>query len=453
MATAESELQQPGAQGGEANATSTSVSKVEASGTIVGVDRWPIIRRWWATIEGWGISRMNDPERGALLHILGRAAEVPALVPITDEFLAGLSGQLLVPGLDRARRLQRELQKALAVPGYEPPRPSVSADPDIAAIVGLVKAAAQPVSMLYLYRQFCRSVRDIPLTSFKKKLSLLSRPGGPIMKTGKRGLYAPPTADGLPHASISQCIAQVVPTIPPYAISWTPFRAALKPYGFTVNQIYGGLNQMRNVNGFLAKADRSLKGLVAWSADSIAKFERGEPLRNDFGEILWSPDFSLVKANPDAPPEAPRSEASTAAKASAPELVSEQEDLVEAGELPPASVGTPQVQAGLYRVPFPAGLDPKVFTALKLRWLDECRVNPKITPLAFRALHALASHYLDRESGTAWLGHKRFAREVGGSRRGLQKALNGVVAAGVLSASSEAGAAAAVRDSPTATGR
>jgi hypothetical protein len=292
----------------DANNHHAVAATVEGAGEIVGVDRWPDIRRWWATIEGWGVSRMADQERLALLHILGRAAKVPAIVPIVDQFLADLSGQVTKSGLDRGRRFRREMQKVLSVPGYEPPRLSASVDADIAAITGLVDAAGGPVSMLYLYGQFCRSVRKIPLTSFKKKLSLGSRPGSPIMKTGKRGLYGPPTAGGLPHASISRCIARVVPTAPPYAISWAPFRAALAPYGFTIKQIYGGLNQMRNVNGFLAPADRSLKGLVRWSADSIEKFQRGETLRDEFGAVVWSPDLSVVKANAEAPAEALRGE-------------------------------------------------------------------------------------------------------------------------------------------------
>jgi hypothetical protein len=296
--------QTPRTQGAEAKPISGGVGTVEGAGEILGADRWPAIRRWWATIEGLGISRMPDHERLALLNILGRAAAVPALVPMIDEYLAGLSG-VWASGLDRVRRFRKELQKVLTVPGYELPRHSLSANPDMVALVGLVKAAGHPVSMLYLYGEFCRSVRKIPLTSFRKKLSLLSRPGGPIMKTGKRGLYAPPTAGGLPHGKISPCIAQVVPTVPPYAISWAPFLAALEPYGFTVKQIYGGLNQMRNVNGFLATADRRLRGLVRWSADSIAKFQRGETLRNEFGEVVWSPDISLV-ANADELPEAPR---------------------------------------------------------------------------------------------------------------------------------------------------
>jgi hypothetical protein len=97
--------------------------------------------------------------------------------------------------------------------------------------------------------------------------------------------------------------------------------SALQALGFTVAQIDGGLNQLRNVNCLLARADRGLPGLVLWSKASIAKFERGETLRNEF-EVLWSPDISLVvMVNADATPDVPRcEEAAPAMSSSAPEV-------------------------------------------------------------------------------------------------------------------------------------
>ena len=181
-----------------------------------------------------------------------------------------------------------------------------------------MKAAGRPVGMLELLGGFRRSVRDISESAFKKKLSLLSRTSGPILKVAKRGLYTTPTTGAVPYVSISQRIAQLVPKIPPYATAHARLVAALAPLGFTVAQINGGLNQMRNVNGLLVKAapDRKSKGLVMWSASTIAKFQSGETLRDDSGDILWSPDVSLMMANADASLEAPRSEASSARKPS-----------------------------------------------------------------------------------------------------------------------------------------
>jgi hypothetical protein len=97
------------------------------------------------------------------------------------------------------------------------------------------------------------------------------------------------------------------------------------------------------------------------------------------------------------------------------------------------AVSAAPAPAGQARVPFPAGLDAKTFTAAKLAWLDDCAADPNISSLSFRVLYVMASKYLDPESGTAWVGHQRFVHEVGGSRRGVQKALDTVVAAGRLS--------------------
>jgi hypothetical protein len=91
-----------------------------------------------------------------------------------------------------------------------------------------------------------------------------------------------------------------------------------------------------------------------------------------------------------------------------------------------------QAQAGLDRVPFPAGLDAKTFTGVKLQWLDECAADPNISHFALRVLQVMASKFLNAESGTAWAGHKRFAAQVHGTRRGVQKALDNVVTAGKL---------------------
>jgi hypothetical protein len=162
---------------------------------------------------------------------------------------------------------------------------------------------------------------------FQKKAEPGVAPRRPYHENGEARIVRT-AAGGLPHASISRCIAQVVPTAPPYAISWAPFRAGLAPHGFTIKQIHGGLNQMRNVNGFLAPADRSLKGLVRWSADSIEKFQRGETLRDEFGAVVWSPDLSVVKANAEAPAETPRRE-------DLPARADHQSQAADAGSAPP----------------------------------------------------------------------------------------------------------------------
>jgi hypothetical protein len=117
------------------------------------------------------------------------------------------------------------------------------------------------------------------------------------------------------------------------------------------------------------------------------------------------------------------------------------------------AVNAAPAPAGQAGVPFPTGLDAKTFTAAKLAWLDDCAADPNISSLSFRVLYVMASKYLDPESGTAWVGHQRFAHEVGGSRRGVQKALDTVVAAGRLSRIVGGGCLAAARVPPTAIGR
>jgi hypothetical protein len=93
------------------------------------------------------------------------------------------------------------------------------------------------------------------------------------------------------------------------------------------------------------------------------------------------------------------------------------------------SNSNPDVQA-TKRTPFPGGLSKSEFTAAKLRWLDEMSgTRPKkgipspdaISDFAFRVLYKMASKYLNQETGTAYVGHKRRAEDVGGTRQGVQR--------------------------------
>ena len=77
---------------------------------------------WRAALEPWGVRRMQDAERGALLHDLSAVAAEPANVPMIDDLIGDLGGQLLMSGLARARRLSRELGRVLVIPGHVPPR-------------------------------------------------------------------------------------------------------------------------------------------------------------------------------------------------------------------------------------------------------------------------------------------------------------------------------------------
>jgi hypothetical protein len=61
------------------------------------------------------------------------------------------------------------------------------------------------------------------------------------------------------------------------------------------------------------------------------------------------------------------------------------------------------------RIPFPAGLDRKAFTAAKFGWLSEIAVRCKIPPLGFQATFVMADKYLNREHGTIWVGLERLA--------------------------------------------
>jgi hypothetical protein len=168
--TAENELrgEQPDAQGAEAKPTSDGAG----AGEIVGVDCWSDIKRRWAVIDGWGIRRIDDGHRADLFHLLSAvAAAAPENEPILDRFLADLSSpsRVLMSGPQKVRAATRELRRWLAQPGYRPHLREPKGDPDIQAMVGIVKAAEGPMSMPEMFSEFCRSVRDdASLSAFKK---------------------------------------------------------------------------------------------------------------------------------------------------------------------------------------------------------------------------------------------------------------------------------------------
>jgi hypothetical protein len=93
----------------------------------------------------------------------------------------------------------------------------------------------------------------------------------------------------------------------------------------------------------------------------------------------------------------------------------------------------PAAVARTNRVPFPAGLDVKAFTATKLRWLDDLKTDCDVSDFEERVLGHMVSQYLNRQTGTAWMGHERLAADLGRTRNGVQKALNKSVEAGRLS--------------------
>ncbi|HEY4408075.1 MAG TPA: hypothetical protein VGN55_25765 [Xanthobacteraceae bacterium] len=83
-------------------------------------------------------------------------------------------------------------------------------------------------------------------------------------------------------------------------------------------------------------------------------------------------------------------------------------------------------------VRFSPGLDPKTFTEMKLLWLDEMNTDADVSPMEFRALFRMASHYMDPETAVITVGLQRLADDIGGTRPGVRKVLGKAIASGRL---------------------
>ena len=100
----------------------------------------------------------------------------------------------------------------------------------------------------------------------------------------------------------------------------------------------------------------------------------------------------------------------------------------------PASCGLPAAPRGAG--PVQAMADD--FTRDLFAWLNVALADRRIGPFAFQVAYVLSQH-VNRETGEAWPSQDRIAERMGGSARGVRKALHELQAAGLVAVASGGG--------------
>lgn len=161
-------------------------------------------------------------------------------------------------------------------PRHLPPRGSRVGDQILKALRTGRKTDVQIV------RAFPKSAK-MTLTKLSPTLGLAIK-AGKIMRVGW-GEYALPELGLAPYISPNRLLVELVIGAPDYPPAEDALVAAMRVRGHTDDGTYHSLTWLRE-NGVLAPRR---DGRVPLSAESLAKRERGEELRDGRGAVLWAP--------------------------------------------------------------------------------------------------------------------------------------------------------------------
>jgi hypothetical protein len=178
------------------------------------------------------------------------------------------------------KKLLDEWLTKMAEPLYWPP-----CLPKRGSRVGdqIVKALRTgPKTDVQIVRAFPKSAR-MTLTKLCPTLGL-SIKAGKVMRVGW-GEYALPESDLTPYIPPNRLIVEFVIGAPDYPPAENALVAAMRVRGHTDDGTYHSLKWLRESGVLAPRRD----GRVSLSAESSAKRERGEEIRDGRGAVLWAP--------------------------------------------------------------------------------------------------------------------------------------------------------------------
>jgi hypothetical protein len=163
---------------------------------------------------------------------------------------------------------------------YWPPRPSPRGSRVGDQILKALRTGRK--TDVQIVRAFPKSAK-MALTKLSPTLGLAMK-AGKIIRVGW-GEYALPDSGLTPYIPPNRLIVEFVIGAPDYPPAEEALVAAIRERGHTDDGIYHSLRWLRESGVLGPRRD----GGVPLSAESVAKRERGEELRDGRGAVLWAP--------------------------------------------------------------------------------------------------------------------------------------------------------------------
>ena len=239
----------------------------------------PALAASWYTFMVEKLGATSEEARGLMENVISAIELNPPRAAKFPELFVYLDAQWRHFGQKR-KLLDKWLAKMARDPLYWPPRPLRRG-----SLVGdqIVKALRTGRKTdLKIVRAFPKSAK-MTLTKLSPTLGLAIK-AGKIIRVGW-GQYALPELGLAAYISPNRLLVGLVIAAPDYPPAEDALVAAMRVRGHTDDGTYHSLKWLRESGVLAPRRD----GRVPLSAESLAKKERGEELRDGRGAVLWAP--------------------------------------------------------------------------------------------------------------------------------------------------------------------
>jgi hypothetical protein len=253
----------PGFSGGDENPPTVPITSAAPAPPVGG--------RWKMPIQLWGIDQSRD-----LVESLKEAAG-PNRVTGLDELFAHMDAQWRWSGSRKIEWLQQQRDRMKAHPLYWPRLRAPRVCDDAKTIIACLKTG--PKTKAWLSRKLRKTI------TATSSLTTPMAARGSIVRI-EEAVFALPCPGAKTFLPASHAIITALIGAPGHSMKFLALEAAV---GRTIARPVHTLRLRRN--GALTPADPSRRGPVTLAPAALAKIERGEPIRDGRGGILWAPDL------------------------------------------------------------------------------------------------------------------------------------------------------------------
>ena len=233
----------------------------------------------WYTFIVEKLGATAEEARGLMENVISAIELNPPRAAKFPELFVYLDAQWRHFGQKR-KLLDEWLTKMLREPLYWPPRPRRRGSRVGDQILKALRTGRK--TDVQIVRAFPESAK-MTLTKLSPTLGLAVK-AGKVIRVGW-GEYALPELGLTPYIPPNRLIVELVIGAPEYPPAEDALVAAMRVRGHTDDGTYHSLRWLRE-SGVLAPRR---EGSMPLSAESMAKRERGEELRDGRGAVLWAP--------------------------------------------------------------------------------------------------------------------------------------------------------------------
>jgi hypothetical protein len=233
----------------------------------------------WYTFIVEKLGATAEEARGLMENVISAIELNPPRAAKFPELFVYLDAQWRHFGQKR-KLLDEWLTKMLREPLYWPPRPRRRGSRVGDQILKALRTGRK--TDVQIVRAFPESAK-MTLTKLSPTLGLAVK-AGKVIRVGW-GEYALPESGLTPYIPPNRLIVELVIGAPDYPPAEDALVAAMRVRGHTDDGTYHSLKWLRESGVLAPRRD----GRVPLSAESMAKRERGEELRDGRGAVLWAP--------------------------------------------------------------------------------------------------------------------------------------------------------------------